>query len=108
MKKTICVFLVILCLIINIKGLEVAATSNIFKQGIFKTADLNPSNSEIYSITNISSKDSMFISILDDNLAVMEAIRILPNSPRVDTVPVRAGYKIIILGKGSVYINPKN
>ena len=108
MKKFTISFLLFLCLSFNIIGLTPAfAIGNIYKQGIYKPSDFNSSTNSSYSISNISSTQLMYLIILDEELYVIEAIRIKPNSEKFDLVPMMPNYKILIIGKGELYFSPK-
>ena len=55
MKKFTALFLIFLCLTLNVIGLKPAfAITNTFTQGIYKLSDFNPSKSNIYFFSNIS------------------------------------------------------
>jgi len=45
--------------------------------------------------------------ILDENQAIIHAIRLLPKSEQHTTVPILPNYRVIILGKGEAYFTPK-
>jgi len=108
MKRFTALFLIFLCLTFNIIRLKpVFAISNTFIQGIYKASDLNPSKSNVYYFSNISSKDGAYMIILDENQDIIHAIRLLPNSEKHITVPILPDYRVVILGKGEVYFAPK-
>jgi hypothetical protein len=108
MKKFTTLFLTFLCLSFNIIGLKTTfAVSNNFTQGIYKLSDLNPSKSGIYTIQNISGTEGMYLYILDKDQVVMESIRLIPSVQKLDTVPIKPDYVILIIGKGEVYFTSK-
>jgi len=108
MKKFTVLFLIFLCLTFNTIGLKPAfATTNTFTQGIYKLSDFNPSKSNTYYFSNISSTDKIYFMILDENQVIVHAIRLLPKSEEHITVPILPSYRVIILGKGEVYFTPK-
>lgn len=108
MKKFTISFLIFLCLLFNIIGSTPAlAASNIFKQGVYKPSDFNFSVSNSFTVVNTSSKQPMYLIILDENLFVIEAIRLKPSLEKLDLVPMGPDYKILIVGKGDLYFAPK-
>ena len=108
MKKFTISFLIFLCLSFNIIGLIPSfAIGNIYKQGIYKPSDFNFSGNSGYAISNTSSNQLMYLIILDEDLFVIEAIRLQPNSGKFDLIPMAPDYKILIIGKGDLYFSPK-
>lgn len=108
MKKSIILFLIFLCLSFSIIELKSAfAVGNIFTQGIYKVSDFGKSKNQIYTFQNIRPQDNIYVTILDENLNVIEGVRLLPKSPKVDTVPIKDNFKVIIIGNGEVTISPK-
>lgn len=108
MRRFIKVFLIVLCLSFNIVTSKSAfAVSNVFKQGIYTLSDLNMSKSGIFTIQNVSTADKMYLYILDENLVIVESIRLLPSIQKLDTVPLKSSYTILVVGKGQVYLSPK-
>lgn len=108
MKKVTVIFLIFLCLSFNLIRLKpVFAIGNTFTQGIYKLSDFNISDTGIFTIQNISTTEGMYLYILDENQVVMESIRLIPSIQKLDTVPIKPGYVILIIGKGEVYFTPK-
>ncbi|EKQ54452.1 MULTISPECIES: hypothetical protein [unclassified Clostridium] len=109
MKKSIILFLIFLCVSFSIFKLKSAfATDNIYTQGIYKVSNFGKSKNHIYTIENIQSQDNVYVTILDENLNVIEGVRLLPKSPKIDTIPVKDNFKVVIVGKGEVKIFPKD
>ena len=108
MKKFTAILLIFLCLTFNTRGAMVTfASTNIFTQGIYKLSDFNPSKKNIYIFSNISSTEKAYFMILDENQVIVHAIRLLPNSEKHITVPILPSYRVIVLGKGEVYVTPE-
>ena len=110
MKRFTVIFLIFLCLTFYVIGLIPAVTAeaaNTFAQGIYKLSDFNISNTSIFTIQNISKSEGMYLFILDENQVVMESIRISPSIQKLDTVPIKPNYIILIMGKGEVYFTQK-
>lgn len=109
MKKFTALFLIFLCLTFNVIGVKPAfAAPNTFTQGIYTLSDFNPSKSNTYRFSNISSTDKSYLIILDENQVVLQTIRLLPKSEEHVTVPILPNYRVIMLGKGEVYFTPKD
>lgn len=108
MKRFTVIFLIFLCLTFNvIRLISVFAVGNIFTQGIYKLSDFNLSNTGIFTIQNVSETEGVYLYILDENQVVMESIRLVPSIQKLDTVPIKPNYIILIIGKGEVYITPR-
>lgn len=108
MKRFTVIFLIFLCLTFSVIRLIPAfAVGNIFTQGIYKLSDFNISNTSIFTIQNISKTEGMYLYILDENQVVIESIRLVPSIQKLDTVPIKPDYIILIIGKGEVYFTSK-
>ena len=109
MKRFIAIFLIFLCFTFSVIRLIPAfAIGNIFTQGIYKLSDFNISNAGIFTIQNISNTEGMYLYILDENQVVIESIRLTASIQKLDTVPIKPDYVILIIGKGEVYFVPKS
>ena len=108
MNKFIISFLVFLCVSFNIIGLTPGfAADNIFRQGIYKFSDFNTSVSNTFTVSNPSPNTGMFLIILNKDVNVLEAIRVIPNSEKFDLIPMMPDYRILIIGKGELHFTPK-
>lgn len=109
MKRFAVIFLIFLCLTFNvIKLIPAFAVGNVFTQGIYKLSDFSISKTGIYTIQNVSETEGMYLYILDENQVVLESIRLVPSIQKLDIVPIKPNYIILIIGNGEVYINPKS
>lgn len=109
MRRFIKVFLIVLCLSFNVITSKPAiAVSNVFKQGIYNLSDLNVSQTGVFTIQNVSTTEKMYLYILDENLVIVESIRLLPTIQKLDTIPLKPSYTVLIVGKGEVYLTSKN
>lgn len=109
MRRFIKVFLIILCLSFNIVTSKSAfAVSNVFKQGIYTLADFNVSDTGIFTIQNVSTTEGMYLFIFDENQVTMSSLRLVPSIQKLDTIPIKSNYTILIVGKGEVYISTKS
>lgn len=108
MKRFTAIFLIFLCLTFNIiESKPAVAAGNTFTQGIYKLSDFNFSNTSIFTIQNISQTEGMYLYILDENQVVIESIRLSPSIQKLDTIPIKPNYIILIIGKGVVYFTEK-
>jgi len=105
MKKYTFLFLIILCLSFNIISITPVFAANTFKEGVYKAADFNFSSESLYTVQNISSSDSVYVLIFDENKLQIQSIRLVPNSLKYNLVPLKPDYRIIIVGNGNVYIS---
>ena len=103
MKKFILLFLISIFLLFNLTLSTSAA--NIFKEGVYKAADFNFSENNVYKIQNISSEHSVYVLIYDDNQLGIQSIRLEPNSAKYNLRPLKTNYRIVIVGNGEVFIS---
>ena len=104
MKKFTTYLLILICLSFNIIRATPAFAANVFKEGVYKAADFNFSPTSTYSVQNVSSKDSVFILIFDENQLGLQSIRLDPKSARYNLLPLKPQYRLIIVGNGDVFI----
>jgi hypothetical protein len=105
MKKLTIVFLILICLFFNIIMIIPAFAANTFKEGIYKASDFNVSEKNLYNIQNISSTDSIYVLIFDNNQLQMQSIRLMPKSAKYNLVPLTPSYRVVVVGKGEVFID---
>ena len=104
MKKFTTLLLILICLSFNMIRAIPAFAANVFKEGVYKAADFNFSPSSLYSVQNISSSNSVFILIFDENQLGIQSIRLEPKSARYNLLPLKPNYRLIIVGNGEVFI----
>lgn len=105
MKKFNIVFLILVCLLFNISIEIPTFAANVFTEGIYKTTDFNFSPSNLYNVENISPTDSVYVIIFDENQLQMQSIRLAPKSASYNLVPLKIGYRVVVVGKGQVFID---
>lgn len=107
MKKFTVIFLILVCLFFNMIMIIPSFAANTFKEGIYKASDFNVSPQNLYIVRNISSTDSVYVIIFDGNQLQMQSIRLIPNSAKYNLVPLTPNYRVVVVGKGEVYIDIK-
>ncbi|MDD7794267.1 hypothetical protein [Clostridium sp. 'White wine YQ'] len=109
MKKFIISLMFLLLLTSNIANASPAAraTSNTFKEGVYKLSDFIYSPTNMYNLKNVSSSNTVYLLIFDESQAIVQSIRLEPNSPYYNTISLRPDDRLAILGNGEVYIAPK-
>ncbi|WP_238883787.1 hypothetical protein [Clostridium sp. YIM B02551] len=109
MKKFVISLMLFFLLAFNIVNAapQVRATANTFKEGVYKLSDFIYSPSNIYNLKNVSSSNTVYLLIFDGNQAIVQSIRLEPNSPYYNTISLRPEDRLAILGNGEVYISPK-
>lgn len=108
MKKFTTLFLIFICLYLNTIGVKaVFAIDSTFKQGIYKLSDFNISPNNIYTVSNISKTDSVYVLIFDKDYIPIQNIRLAPYSLNIDTIPMMPEYLFVVTGNGEVTITPK-
>jgi hypothetical protein len=82
-----------------------AFAANTFKEGIYKAEDFNFSSKNLYNVQNISSNDSVYVLLFDENQLQMQSIRLEPKSASYNLVSLKPGYRVVVVGKGEVFID---
>lgn len=104
MKKFISISLISLSLLCCVSPQLVSAT-NIFDEGVYKASDFNFSLENKYTIQNISKKNTVFIQVFDENQNLLQSIHLSTNSEKYNLLPLKADYRIVIVGNGDIYIS---
>ena len=104
MKRFITLLLIVICLSFNIINAITVLAANIFKEGVYKAADFNFSQDNVYNVQNISSDHSVYVLLYDENQLGIQSIRLEPNSAKYNLRPLKPNYRIVIVGNGEVFI----
>ncbi|MDR3594593.1 hypothetical protein [Clostridium sp.] len=105
MKKFTILFLILLCLLFNIMIIAPLAQISGIKEGLYKASDLKLTSNKTYQMQNLSSNDSVFVLILDENNVVQQSFRLETKSPKYSLFPLKPDDKILIVGNGDVSIS---
>ena len=105
MKKIVTIFLVLLGLFLNAMIMPTVLADNLFNEGVYKSEDFNFSPNNAYTIQNVSSTDSVYIILFDENQLGIQAMRLEPKSGKYNLLPLKPDYRIVIVGNGQVYIS---
>lgn len=105
MKNFTIAILILVCLLFNIIIERPAFAINVFTEGIYQTTDFNFSPSNLYNVRNFSSTDSVYVIIFDENQLQMQSMRLTPNSASYNLVPLKADYRVMVVGNGRVYLD---
>ena len=105
MKRFITLLLIVICLSFNIINAITVLAANIFKEGVYKAADFNFSQDNVYNVQNISSDHSVYVLLYDENQLGIQSIRLEPNSAKYNLRPLKPNYRIVIVGNGEVFID---
>ena len=104
MKKYTILFLIFLCLLFNMISVTPVFAATSFKEGVYKAADFNFSQDNVYNVQNISSDHSVYVLLYDENQLGIQSIRLEPNSAKYNLRPLKPNYRIVIVGNGEVFI----
>ncbi|WP_061301859.1 hypothetical protein [Clostridium botulinum] len=104
MKKFISMLLICFSLSFCIFS-QSAYAVNIFDEGVYKAADFNFSSENKYVVQNISDKSSVYIEGFDENQNLLQSIHLSPNSDKYNLLPLKPDYRIVIVGKGNIFIS---
>ena len=104
MKKIISISLISLSLLLSLSPKLVSAV-NIFEEGVYKATDFSFSSDNKYIVQNISKENSAFIQLFDENQNLLQSIHLSKNSDKYNLLPLKPDYRIVIVGKGDVFIS---
>lgn len=105
MKKFIFILLFFLCLSFNTNIVPSMAESQVVKRGFYTIDNLKLSPDTEYTIQNNSFSNRIYILIFDSNQNLIQGIRLRPQSPKYKLIPLKAGYKIVLVGDGELTIS---
>ena len=103
MKKFIAMLLISLSLSFGVFT-QSAYAVNVFKEGVYKASDFNFSPESKYVAQNISEEGGVFIQVFDENQNLLQSIHLSPKSDKYNLLPLKPDYRIVIVGKGNVFI----
>lgn len=104
MKKIISISLISLSLLFCVSPQLVSAV-NIFEEGVYKATDFNFSSDNKYIVQNVSKENTAFIQVFDENQNLLQSIHLSQNSDKYNLLPLKPDYRIVIVGKGNVFIS---
>jgi hypothetical protein len=104
MKKFISMLLISLCLSFFIFT-QSACAVNTFNEGVYQVSDFNLSPENKYIVQNISETESIYLQVFDENQIILQSIRLTPKSDKFNLTVLKPDYRIVIVGKGNVYIS---
>jgi len=106
MKKIISVLMICLSLNFNaLKDENPQITSNILKEDVYSVKDIVEGLGDVRYIQNISSENSLYFILLDENRVVIEAIKMKPNSRKFGLIEFQPNYKLVLLGDGEAFLS---
>ncbi|SHJ14762.1 hypothetical protein SAMN02745163_01422 [Clostridium cavendishii DSM 21758] len=105
MKKLV-IFLTCLCLSFNIYNVAPLAqpATNTIKEGIYNTSNLNLIQDKIYTVQNVSKDQNAHIILFNDHQEIIQYMKLLPNSEKQNLLPIKANYRIVIIGNADVFL----
>lgn len=104
MKKFISILLISLSLSFCIFT-QSAYAVNIFNEGVYQASDFNLSSESKYMVQNVSKANSVYLQVFDENQILLQSIRLSPESDEYNLLYLKPNYRIVIVGKGNVYIS---
>ena len=105
MKKFTILFLILLCLSFNMMIIAPLAQTSGIKEGLYTASDFKLAPNTTYIIQNLSSDDSVFVLVFNENNVVQQSLRLETQSPKFNLFPLKPEYKILIVGNGDVSIS---
>ncbi|MCR1952630.1 hypothetical protein NSA50_16510 [Clostridium sp. DSM 100503] len=104
MKKSILLFIISLSLFFS-TFTQYTYAINLFEEGVYQASDLNFSSENKYIVQNISETNSVYLQVFDENQIIVQSIRLTPKSDKFNLTALLPGYRIVIVGKGNVFIS---
>ena len=104
MKKFISMLLISLSLSLCIFT-QSAYAVNIFYEGVYQVSDFNLSPENKYIVQNISETESIYLQVFDENQILLQSIHLPAKSDKFNLTTLKTDYRIVIVGKGDVYIS---
>jgi len=105
MKKFTAILLILITLGLSTFASTRVFAENIFREGVYKATDFNISPNESYLVQNVSSNDSVFLTLYDENQLILQSIRLQPKSAKYNLIPLKPEYRIVIVGNGQIFID---
>ncbi|WP_238907424.1 hypothetical protein [Clostridium sp. YIM B02506] len=106
MKKVFVLTLVFICIFFNSFSIKtLAVQGNLIKEGIYDVSDLTLSLDKIYEIQNTSKTEMAFVILFDDHSNMIQFIKLMPDSSKQRLLPMKAHYRLIIIGTTEVFIS---
>ena len=59
----------------------------------------------LYIVQNVSKENTAFIQLFDENQNLLQSIHLSQNSDKYNLLPLKPDYRIVIVGKGNVFIS---
>ncbi len=107
MKKIFVLTLVFICILFNSFSIKTLAIpqGNLIKEGIYDVSNLGLALDKVYEIQNTSKDKMAFVILFDDHDNMIQFIKLLPDSSKQRLLPMKAHYRLIILGTTEVFIS---
>ena len=102
--KRFTIMLVLICLLFSTLIIMPAFAVTKFKEGVYQLSNFNVSSGNLYTIQNISSTDSAYVILFDEDQRTLQSIRLESNSQSYDLLPLKPEYRIVIIGNGDIVI----
>jgi hypothetical protein len=100
--------MLVLYLTINPIEINSAYADATYKEGIYTLADLNILSNQSYTVQNISKTNGIKMFVYNENYMIIQTLRLDPNSVKIDLLPLKENYNIVIAGEGEVTITLKS
>ncbi len=107
MKKIFVLTLVFICILFNSFSIKTLAIpqGNLIKEGIYDVSNLGLSLDKIYEIQNTSNDKMAFVILFDDHDEMIQFIKLIPGSSKQRLLPMKAHYRLVIIGTTEVFIS---
>ncbi len=82
--------------------LTVMAETKNLKEGFYKVDNTFFQENKEYTVQNNSFSDRVFVIVFDTNDTMEQALRLNPQSSKYSLIPLKLGYKIVIVGNSEI------
>lgn len=100
-KLSVLIFIFIILSFYTSTSTVMAQTKNL-KEGFYKVDGTIFQENKNYTVQNNSFSDRVFLIVFDSNDTIEQALRLPPQSSKYPLIPLRLGYKIVIVGNSEI------
>lgn len=105
MKKFIAILLIVLSLPFTIANAQPKDITKTFTEGVYDVDTFNVPLNELRYIQNVSDTGVSYFIVFSEDQTLLQSIKLVPNSPKYNLIPLNPNYTIVVLGQGSVILS---
>lgn len=105
MKKFIVMLLIVLSLPFTITNAEPKGVTKTLTEGVYDVNTFDVPLNELHQVQNVSDKDVAYFIVFSEDETIIQSLKLIPNSPKYELLPLDPSYIIVIIGKGTVTLS---